>query len=121
MPTLQRYLLVDWKVSVRNLILTGIAYQLIHTIGLGSAKLRPNNSWEAEIRRRHVWASYLMQCQSADKLVLFEPIADMPSLTLPWPEEDFETRIPRCPPVYLKSGRSNGGIYAELVKALTLW
>jgi len=62
-----------------------------------------------------------MQCQMAEQLSLFEPVADMPNLTLPWPEEDFDAGVSRGPPVCLESGGGNGGIYAELVKALTLW
>ena len=62
-----------------------------------------------------------MHCHNAEGLSAFEPIADMPNLTLPWPEEDFEAGFSHCPPVSLESGRTNGGIFPELIKVLTFW
>lgn len=54
-------------------------------------------------------------------MALFEPVADIARLPLPWPEADFEAGYSRAPPVSLTSGGSGGGIYAEMVKAMTLW
>lgn len=62
-----------------------------------------------------------MQCGLCEKLSHFEPIADIPKLPLPWPEKDFDAGISRGPYICLESGGVNGGIYAELIKALTLW
>ena len=73
------------------------------------------------MRRRRLWACYLMQCKMGENLALFEPIANIPKLTLPWPEADFEAGISQGPHGCLESGQGNGGIYAEMVKALTLW
>lgn len=56
-----------------------------------------------------------------ENLALFEPVADIPKLPLPWSEEDFESGVSRGPSVCLESCENSGGIYAELVKALTLW
>lgn len=62
-----------------------------------------------------------MHCQMGEHLSFFEPIADIPKLSLPWVEVDFDVGIPHGPPVCLESDGGNGGIYAELVKAVTLW
>lgn len=97
---------------------------MLHVIGLGSAKLQADNSFGAEVRRRRLWACYLMQCQSADNLSFFESIANLSSLTLPWPEEDFNNGIAKSPPECLRDGRTAnapGSLYAELIKGLTLW
>jgi hypothetical protein len=94
---------------------------LLQVIGLS----RGDNPFEAEIRRRRLWACYLMQCQSADNLSFFELIADLANLSLPWSEEEFEAGVSTCSPDCLSLGRSNGTIgrslYAEVIKALTLW
>ena len=62
-----------------------------------------------------------MQCQLGEHLLLFEPIADIPKLTLPWPDADFDTGFSRGPHGCLESHGPNGGLYAELIKAMTLW
>ena len=45
----------------------------------------------------------------------------MDKLALPWPEADFEAGYSRSAPVTLDSSQGNGGIFAEVVKILTLW
>ena len=90
-------------------------------MGLGSDPTNMDNSWEAESRRCRVWACYLMHCHDNGKLSSFEPIALSPNLPLPWPEEDFKAGNSESNPVKLTSSESNGGIYAELVKVMTLW
>ena len=45
----------------------------------------------------------------------------MPTLALPWTEEDFGAGVPTVPRVCLKSGQSNGGVFCELVRALAFW
>jgi hypothetical protein len=62
-----------------------------------------------------------MQCTLGEPLVLFEPIVDVAKVTLPWPEAEFTAGVMQGPQVCLDSDRSSGGIYAELVKVLTLW
>ena len=52
---------------------------------------------------------------------MFEPLTTSPNLPLPWPEDEFETGLAKSNAVTLSSTESNGGIYAELVKVLTLW
>jgi hypothetical protein len=56
-----------------------------------------------------------------ENLSLFEPVADIPKLPLPWSEADFDAGSSRGPYVCLESGENGGGVYAELIKALTLW
>ena len=62
-----------------------------------------------------------MHCTMCENLSLFDPVADIPKLPLPWPEADFEAGVSRGPYVCLESGGNGGGVYAELIKALTLW
>ena len=101
--------------------ITGNASQLVHIIGLGSETICMDNSWESEIRRRRFWACYLMRCHNSERFLLLEPDADILNLALPWPEEDFDAGVSKCPRVSLESVQSNGGIFSELIKALTLW
>jgi hypothetical protein len=102
-----------------------VACQLLYVIGLESAKLCGDYEFKAEMRRRRLWACYLMQCQSGDNLSFFEPLIDLSSLSLPWPEEDFDAGTSRWPPQYLDPSRRPAGaghsLYAELIKGLTLW
>lgn len=83
--------------------------------------MRTENSLESEVQRRRLWACYLMHCQNCERLVLFEPIADILNLPLPWPEEDFESGVSTCPQASLESLQSNGGTFSELIKVITLW
>ncbi|KAH7148987.1 hypothetical protein B0J13DRAFT_295137 [Dactylonectria estremocensis] len=108
----------SWRISQLH---KGNAYQTLYIMGLGPTAPRNENSLEIEIRRRRFWACYLMHCYSPERLALFEPIANMHDLPLPWPEEDFEAGMSRCPTVTLKSRQSNGGIFCELIRALTFW
>lgn len=102
-------------------LLQGIAYQMLTIIGLGAETTNTDNSWESESRRRRLWACYLMHCHDNGKLSSFEPLTLSPHLPLPWPEAEFEAGISESSPVTLTSSESNGGIYAELTKVLTLW
>lgn len=83
--------------------------------------MRTENSLESEIQRRRFWACYLMHCQNSERLMLFEPVADILNLTLPWPEEEFECGISTHTRVSLESVQSNGGIFSEIIKVITLW
>ena len=62
-----------------------------------------------------------MHCHNNEKLSSFAPLAELPNLPLPWPEDDFESGVAKGSSATLTSTESNGGMYAELVKALTLW
>ena len=83
--------------------------------------MRTDDSLAAEIRRRRFWACYLMHCHTSEKLLLVEQVADVPSVPLPWPEEDFESKASNCPEVTLISSEGNGGVYSNLIGALTIW
>lgn len=99
----------------------GIAYQMLLIIGLGTETPQTENPWESEVRRRRIWASYLMHCHENGKLSSFDPLATLPNLPLPCPEDEFEAGLLQSTPVTIHSTESNGGIYAELIKVLTLW
>lgn len=104
------------------LIMTiGNACQLAYILGLGSEANHADNSLKFEIRRRRFWACYLMHCHGSERFSLFESETDKLALKLPWPEEDFSAGNSKCPQVSLGSVQSNGGIFSELIKALTLW
>ncbi|KIX03502.1 uncharacterized protein Z518_07055 [Rhinocladiella mackenziei CBS 650.93] len=102
-------------------IVLGNAFDLLHIIGLGSETPQTQKSWKCEIRRRRFWACYLMHCHNGECLSLLKPVADTGNLALPWPEEDFDIGVTDYPRVTLNSNQSNGGIYTEVIKALTLW
>lgn len=101
-------------------MLTASACSLLSIIGIGSVLPQQLGSWEAERRRRRAWATYLMHCHNAESLSNFS-VTGMEKIALPWPEADFESGHTRSAPVTLESGWSNGGIYAEVIKILTLW
>lgn len=99
---------------------TGNAYQILNIKRLG-ADTATQNTWESDLRRRRLWACYLMHCHNNEKLSNFEPLVTLPNLPLPWPEDDFEGGLANANPSNLTSTESNGGIYAELARGLTLW
>ncbi len=73
------------------------------------------------MRRRRFWGCYLMHCHAAESWGVSELLESTRTLALPWPEPEFDTGISRQPRMLLESDQSNGGIYGELIKALTLW
>jgi hypothetical protein len=75
---------------------------------------------EAENRRRLAWATYLMHCHNAEALSNFA-VTGMDKVPLPWPEADFEAGHTRSAPATLKTGHAHGGIFAEVIKIMTLW
>lgn len=93
----------------------------LYTGGFESSKVHAPNALDLEIQRRRFWACYLMQCTLGESLVVFDPIADVAKVTLPWPEADFTAGVMLGLNASLESDGSSGGIYAELVKVLTLW
>ena len=99
----------------------GNALLCLYTGSFGSCKEHTLNELELEVQRRRFWACYLMQCTLCEPLVLFEPIADVTKVTLPWSEAEFIAGVMQGPNVCLESDWSSGGIYAELIKVLTLW
>ncbi|KAJ9604684.1 hypothetical protein H2200_010798 [Cladophialophora chaetospira] len=104
-------------------ILTGLpgnAAQISHLLGLGTEKVGAEDSFALEVRRRRFWACYLMHCH-AIHTCFNVGVGDKIGLTLPWPEDDYDVGLPSQPRVSLRSQGSNGGIFCELVKALTFW
>jgi hypothetical protein len=101
-------------------MITASACTLLAIIGIGSGTSHTANTWDAEIRRRRAWATYLMHCHNAEATSSFA-ITGMDKVPLPWPEADFEAGYTRSAPVTLESRQSNGGIFAEVIKILSLW
>ncbi|KAI8660008.1 hypothetical protein NCS56_01219400 [Fusarium sp. Ph1] len=108
----------SWRVSYLH---KGNACQLIHIIGLGSPRSRNAGLLTSEIRRRRLWACYLMHCFSSEKLFRFDSIADIQALALPWPEPDFRQGASKAPSSYLNLKGNSRSIFAELIRGLTLW
>lgn len=101
--------------------LTGNASLIVSLLGLGSEKYRGGTGLESEILRRRFWAHYLMNCHAAESATADRPSERTLKLPLPWPEEDFVGGIAKSAPITLECGFSNGSLYAELSRSLTLW
>ena len=99
----------------------GNACQLLHIIGLGSTRLRSEQTFEAEGRRRRFWACYLTHCHLGENTQPFDPVV-MKKLALPWREDEFNSKNAAGTQTYLEDmGASNGGIFEELARILTIW
>lgn len=61
-----------------------------------------------------------MHCHNSESLSNF-PVPCMDKMPLPWSEADFEAGCSRTAPVTLDSSQGNGGVFAEVIKILTLW
>ncbi|KAI0454672.1 hypothetical protein F5B21DRAFT_504148 [Xylaria acuta] len=105
----------------RAYLYKGHAFLLLDLLGLGPKSLYTENSLQSEIRRRHFWACYVMHCHTSEKGAQFKLEGDTSKLPLPWSDEDFDTGLARNPPVSLDSEESNGSVFAELIKATTIW
>jgi hypothetical protein len=111
----------DQAFGQQRLLTVGNACQLLHIIGLGSTRLRSEQTFEAEGRRRRFWACYLTHCHLGENTQPFDPVV-MKKLALPWREEDFNSKTPTGTQAYLEEiEASNGGIFEELVRVLTIW
>jgi hypothetical protein len=101
--------------------ITGNACTLLHIRGYGSKNLENGQSLAAEIQRRRLWASYLMQCTLGENLALFDAVADIERLSMPWSEEEFSNGACDSLATLLDSSGGPGGVYAELIKVQTYW
>jgi len=101
--------------------ITGNASLIVSLLGLGSEKHRSGTTLESEILRRRFWAYYLMNCHAAEAGTADRPSERTLKFPLPWPEEDFVAGITNDTTTTLESGFSNGSLYAELSRSLTLW
>ncbi|KFZ17772.1 hypothetical protein V501_01572 [Pseudogymnoascus sp. VKM F-4519 (FW-2642)] len=108
----------SWR---RSYIHKGNALQLAHLLGFGTERPDKEGSLESEIQRRRFWACYLMNCHAPESMSVPEISKTAQKLRLPWRDEDFEAGFCAEPGVSLDSGQSNGGIFSELVKAMTYW
>ncbi|KAM3083425.1 hypothetical protein ACMFMG_004075 [Clarireedia jacksonii] len=107
-----------WRLSHLH---KGNACQFVSITGLGSEACQQGDPLESELRRRRVWACYLLQCHSSEALSHFQSSSDMRKFPLPCPEYEFSSGSLITPGGCLSSDRSNGGLFAEVLKALTLW
>lgn len=93
----------------------------MHITGLGQDAIYAQKSLKCEISRRRFWTFYLMHCHNGEDFAPVHQTADIDSLPLPWPSKDFEIGLTDTVPGFLNSETSNGGVYMEVIRALTLW
>jgi hypothetical protein len=96
---------------------------LTQSFGFDCEKREKESLWDAEIRRRRFWAYYLTNSHASEpsNMMLTEPSPRAKRLTLPWREEDYELGIPTILRPCLESEQTHGGLYCELIKAMTYW
>lgn len=90
-------------------------------MGIGAGRNRTEHEWKSELRRRRLWACYLMHCHMSESLPLFQLTADLKSTELPWPEEHFNAL--QCPnqKTYLTSQNAHDGVFSNLIQVITIW
>lgn len=105
-----------------ELTYAGNSLNLLVILGLRPCSQPDEDPWVAELRRRRLWACYLMHCQNSESPSRF-PIAGIEDLELPWPEKDFNGMVSqyRGLPVTLRSGGCSGSIWSNIIRAMTLW
>ncbi|KAL1961575.1 hypothetical protein VTN77DRAFT_1427 [Rasamsonia byssochlamydoides] len=108
----------EWRKST---VMKGNATTISHILGLHGEYKKATNDFESERRRRLYWACYLHSKFASDDLFTNPAASEAENnLFLPSRDEDYERK--RCSePVTVRSGRSNGSIYGELVKGMRLW
>ncbi|KAI0448227.1 hypothetical protein F4803DRAFT_14184 [Xylaria telfairii] len=101
----------------------GHAFLLLDLLGLGPKSLHTEDSLQSEIRRRHFWACYVtvVHCHTSEKGAQFKLEDASVTLSLPWTDQDFDAGLAGYPRVSLESEESNGGVFAELIRATTIW
>ncbi|KEF58410.1 uncharacterized protein A1O9_06336 [Exophiala aquamarina CBS 119918] len=95
--------------------------QIAHILNLGSHNKAKGNPLEAELSRRRFWACHLINCHSSESMFAINPPDKIAALPLPWCDSHFDCGKSEDQPVYLDSDSTNGGIYSELIKGMTIW
>jgi hypothetical protein len=111
-----KYSSVTLKHTTNMTLPAANARALIQVLGTGSRNTKDIDPFEAEIRRRRFWSHYLMECHMPSPGPPELRKAVMSRIELPWPEEDFAAG--RGQP---SRGDHERGIYAEMIRVLTLW
>ncbi|KAI0148667.1 hypothetical protein GGR57DRAFT_475151 [Xylariaceae sp. FL1272] len=99
----------------------GNAFQLQDIVGLGPRSLQTENTLESEIRRRRFWACYAMHCHTSERGNQFQLKGPIMKLPFPWREEDFEDGVGRHGQVCIEDDRSDGALFSELIRIMTIW
>ena len=100
---------------------SGNAMQTAHVLNLVNRVGTTRDSLDIELSRRRFWACYLINCHSTDSMFGISPSKSLAALPLPWTEEEFERGSSNSRPCTFGSGKTNGGIYSEMIKAMTHW
>lgn len=95
--------------------------QTAHILNLVSRTGTARDSLDAELSRRRFWACYLINCHSTDSMFAISPSRNLAGLPLPWVEDEFEHGSSNSRPCTFGSGITNGGIYSEMIRAMTHW
>jgi hypothetical protein len=98
----------------------GNGIQTAQVLGLVFEQQRNKDTLDREIQRRLFWACYITNLFTAETCFVTVPSENVLKLTLPCRDEDYDAGYP-TDGVQLSSGRSNGSIYAELIKVMLLW
>lgn len=102
-------------------VLTGNACVAAHVLGLSVDTPGKERLWVSEVRRRRYWACYLTNCHASESVLMPDRDENAKKLTLPWTEHDFERGNSAKATINLVSNQSNGGLFCELIKIMTLW
>lgn len=62
-----------------------------------------------------------MHCHTSEPSTFFESTETLKTLALPWLEEDFAAGQTSNPQETLESGNRDSGMWASLIRILTLW
>lgn len=100
----------------------GNALQTAHVLNLiGNKTDAATSPLESKMSRRRFWACYLINCHTTNSMFTISPPAKLTNLLLPWREDEFEGMASTSPPPTFGSDSSNGGIYGEMIRAMTHW
>ena len=92
-----------------------------HVLKLIDDSRSDKSAFDAEMSRRRFWACHLINCHSSDSMFAISPQPNLDALLLPCRENEFDNNVQRGLQTTFGSGSSNGGVYSELVRAMSHW
>ncbi|KAI3037155.1 hypothetical protein CBS147352_11095 [Aspergillus niger] len=98
----------------------GCASSTAWVLGTSDGEMSSKSHMESEMQRRRFWACYLQSTFQADSPFPKVPTEGMLHIRLPCSESEFQLESPRSG-ITLKDTDSTQSIYAELVRAMSLW
>lgn len=101
-------------------MLLGCASNTAWVLGEPHDETSNENLLDSELRRRRFWACYLQCSFQADTLFPKIPTESMLNIRLPCSESEFQLGTSHSS-ITLNDAESTQSIYAELIRAMTLW